>query len=229
MSDRPSPTRAKVDATSRRVISSQTGGDDGYTFFNAFDPCEPIGKLSGNLPHWRQEGVTYFVTFRTADSLPKEKVQQWILEREQWLRKNPEPHSNEQRYEYWQLFPARLQYWLDQSHGACVLGDPNLQRIVEQALQYFDGERYALRDEVVMPNHVHVIVTPIAEHLLSSIVQSWKSFTAHEINKRLHRQGAFWQKEAFDHIVRNTEPLQKFRDYIEGNRQCRRDFQSRVL
>jgi hypothetical protein len=29
-----------------------------------FDPNEPIENAAGNLPHWRQEGVTYFVTFR---------------------------------------------------------------------------------------------------------------------------------------------------------------------
>ena len=38
-----------------------------FTFFNAFDPAEPVGNVTGNLPHWRQRGATYFVTFRTAD------------------------------------------------------------------------------------------------------------------------------------------------------------------
>ena len=105
---------------------------------------------------------------------------------------------------------------------------PESRDIVESALGYFAGNRYELRDQVVMPNHVHVIVTPFGEHALSSIVQSWKSFTAHKISKALRRRGQFWQKESFDHIVRGLDSLQKFRDYIDGNRKCRRDLQSRI-
>ena len=218
----------KVDAISGRVGQNEKRRDAASTLFNAFDPSEPIGNLSGNLPHWRQDGATYFVTFRTADSLPREKLQQWLHEREAWLRKNPEPHSEAQRQEYWERFPARFQYWLDQGYGACELANPELRDIVESALGYFAGNRYELRDQVVMPTHVHVIVTPFGEQALSSIVQSWKSFTAHKINKALRRRGQFWQKESFDHIVRGVDSLQKFRDYIDENRKCRRDLQSRI-
>jgi REP element-mobilizing transposase RayT len=219
----------KVDATSSRVSQKEKRQDAASTFlFNAFDPDEPIGNLAGNLPHWRQDGATYFVTFRTADSLPQEKLRQWLEERSEWLRKNPGPHSETQRREYWERFPARFQYWLDQGHGACVLGQEALRTPVENALCYFGDDRYKLIDFVVMPNHVHVIVTPFGEHLLSSIVHSWKSFTANRINTVLDRRGAFWQKESFDHLVRSAESLQKFREYIDANRKCRRDFQSRV-
>ena len=188
-----------------------------FNLFNAFDPSEPVGNLLGNLPHWRQDGATYFVTFRTADSLPQEKLQQWLDEREEWLRKNPEPHSTAQRREYWERFPARFQYWLDQGHGACLLRQSKLRQVVEGALRHFDGTRYRLDEFVVMPNHVHVIVAPLGENLLSSVVHSWKSFTANKINEALHRRGAFWQKESFDHIVRSTDSLEKFRRYIEDN------------
>jgi REP element-mobilizing transposase RayT len=222
----------KVDATSSRV-SFKTKSDKrleaASTFFNPFDPSEPIANLYGNLPHWRQDGATYFVTFRTADSLPQEKLRRWLEERSEWMRKNPEPHSETQRHEYWERFPARFQYWLDQGYGACVLVQERLRLMVENALCYFDGDRYELRDYVVMPNHVHAIIAPLGAHLLSSIIHSWKSFTANKINQALNLRGAFWQKESFDHIVRSSESLEKFREYIEVNRKCRRDFQSRVF
>jgi len=217
-----------VDAISGRVGQNEKRRDAASTLFNAFDPSEPIGKLSGNLPHWRQDGATYFVTFRTTDSLPKQKIQQWVAERAEWLNQNPEPHSETQRQGYWERFPARFQYWLDQGYAACELANPESRDIVESALGYFAGNRYELRDQVVMPNHVHVIVTPFGEHGLSSIVQSWKSITAHKINKALRRRGQFWQKESFDHIVRGLDSLQKFRDYLDGNRKCRCDLQSRI-
>ena len=80
---------AKVDAASSRVAKNKKRLEAASTLFRAFDPSEPIAHLSGNLPHWRQEGTTYFVTFRTADSLPQEKMKQWLAERKTWLLQNP--------------------------------------------------------------------------------------------------------------------------------------------
>jgi len=207
----------KVDATSSRVSKDEKRLEAASTLFNAFDPDLPVDHLSGNLPHWRQESRTYFVTFRTADSLPQEKVNQWLVERAGWLRSNPEPHSEAQRREYWERFPARFHYWLDQGHGACVLRESDLQQVVESAMGYFNGNRYILSEFVVMPNHVHAIVTPLGAHLLSPIIHSWKSFTAKKINATLGRSGTFWQKESFDHIVRSAASLEKFRQYIRAN------------
>jgi len=59
-----------------------------------FDSSAPIGRLRGvNLPHWRQDGAMYFVTWRTADSMPRERVNQWNKERDAWLKAHPEPWS----------------------------------------------------------------------------------------------------------------------------------------
>jgi len=133
------------------------------------------------------------------------------------MRINPEPHCEAQRQEYWELFPTRFHRWLDEGHGACVLRQFELRNIVENALRYFDHDRYKLDEFIVMPNHVHVLVVPLGEHLLSGIVHSWKSFTASQINAALGQHGAFWQKESFDHIVRSTGSLEKFRQYIRDN------------
>ena len=95
--------------------------------------------------------------------------------------------------------------------------NPALRDIVESALHHFDGQRYELDEHVVMPNHIHVIVTPFGENLLSAIIHSWKSFTALKINSRLKQPGRLWQKESFDHIVRSADSLAKFRQYIRDN------------
>ena len=78
------------------------------TLVNYFDPVEPIAFLSGTLPHWRQRGATYFVTFRLADSLPQEKLARWKDERKQWMNAHREPHDVATRREYYELFPHRL-------------------------------------------------------------------------------------------------------------------------
>jgi len=73
--------------------------------FQFFDPSQPIEHLSGNLPHWRQDGVRYFVTFRLADSIPQDKLRQWQHEKDLWLKRNPPPRTAEQVSEFWRLFP----------------------------------------------------------------------------------------------------------------------------
>jgi REP element-mobilizing transposase RayT len=82
-----------------------------------------------------------------------------------------------------------------------------------------DGEqsfhRYQLHSFVVMPNHVHLLVTP---HIPAS---RWlgplKGFTAHEANRILSRSGPFWQDESYDHLVRSDAEFERIRDYIESN------------
>jgi len=106
---------------------------------------------------------------------------------------------------------------LDPSSGVCILRDPKLATIVENSMLYFQAERYALSAWCVMPNHVHGVVTPFVEHSLSEVLQSWKSYSAHEINRRLNRKGRVWQKESFDHLVRNEESFEKFVAYTEQN------------
>ncbi|MDP2647474.1 MAG: transposase [Desulfobacterales bacterium] len=185
--------------------------------FGYFHKDDDIINLSGNLPHWRQEGVTYFVTFRTADSLPQAKLRQWLEEKEAWLKQHPEPHNEATRKEFYELFPERLQLWLDQSYGECLLAQTKIKSTVETALKHFDGERYDVDEFVVMPNHVHVVVTPKSGHQLSDILHSWKSFTSNAINKETGKTGSFWQKESFDHIVRSSAQLEKIRFYIKAH------------
>jgi REP element-mobilizing transposase RayT len=182
-----------------------------------FDPDEPVSNMSGNLPHWRQEGTMYFVTFRLADSMPQEKLNQWIQERELWHKTHRAPYDKRAKQEYARLFPERFQKWLDAGYGECILDRREVKSLVENALNHFDGLRYDLDEFCIMPNHVHVLVVPLESYELSEILHSWKSYTSHEINKILKRKGIVWQKESFDHIVRNAEQLEKFRRYIQEN------------
>lgn len=91
--------------------------------------------------------------------------------------------------------------------------------MVESALLHFDGDRYDLIDYVIMPNHVHVLVSPKESHSMSSILHSWKRFTAREVNKLTGSSGQFWQHESFDHLVRGAGSLEGFIRYIRENPQ----------
>ncbi len=176
-----------------------------------------MSKPGRNLPHWRQEGTTYFVTFRLADSVPAARIKQFLAEREEWLALHPEPRLEADDREYHEKFANRLEKWLDAGAGSCVLRQSQAAGKVAAALRHFDGERYVLGHFVVMPNHVHVLVRPLAGHTLSEILKSWKSFTAREINQSLGRTGTLWQDESFDHVVRTPQALEQFAEYIRQN------------
>ena len=180
--------------------------------FTPFDKSRPASIESRHLPHWRQDGATYFVTFRLADSLPNEVYIRWKQEREAAVRA-----AGAASEPVMEKFREQMESQLDDAHGACWLKNPDVADMVENALRHFDGERYVLGRYVIMPNHVHLVVRPLMEHKLSDIIHAWKSFTAHEANQLLGREGEFWQDESFDHIVRNEASLEKFGRYIQEN------------
>jgi REP element-mobilizing transposase RayT len=204
-----SPARKSANAASPRNIPPLP--------FTAFDKSSPASIHTRHLPHWSQEGATYFVTFRLADSLPAGVVQDALRERDEFLRQQQHTLTPERREELEQFYQEKLQAELDKGLGACVLQDETNAAIVEQALRHFDGERYWLGHFVVMPNHVHLLVRPIMDHELSAILRSWKTFTAREINQRTGGSGQLWQHESFDHIVREEHELEKFSRYVTGN------------
>lgn len=182
-----------------------------------FDPRSDIENEARNLPHWRQTGRTYFVTFRLGDSLPADKLRELQIERAQFIESHPQPWTEEVRVELHQRFTDRCQRWLDAGYGSCVLREPAIAKIVADALLFFDGQRYKLLAWVVMPNHVHALVTPFDSYPLDKILHSWQSFTSLSIHRKLGLEGALWQHEGYDHIVRSPEALRGIARYIVLN------------
>jgi ATP-dependent DNA helicase DinG len=215
--ERASASKEKIGPKISSPTASAGAGKMPALPFTPFDADVPVAIYSRHLPHWRQDGATYFVTFRLGDSIPQPKLRQWERELEEWLQKYPEPHSTTQRAEYYEKFTERFHQWLDTGMGECWLRRPEISAVVENALKFFDGERYALGHYVIMPNHVHAIVRPVQEHLLKDILHSWKSFTANSANELLQRKGKFWQDESFDCIVRQGSQLDKIGFYIQEN------------
>ncbi len=198
------------------------------TPFVFYNPEGLVTKSRGHLPHWDQQVATYFITWRTADSLPKPVWETWRAERDSWLRAHDidptNPHwradmenlSAETRQDF-RRFSKLLETELDQGHGECPLKHPEFSKIVAASLHHFDGDRYQLGDFIVMPNHVHLVVGGLARGTMLKQVESWKKWTSLEINRALGRKGRFWQDESFDHLVRNGDSFQKYRRYIREN------------
>ena len=188
--------------------------DDEMQFY---DPEVQTEIYHRHLPHWSQAGRIYFVTFRQADSIPAARAEELGRERQAWRRSHPEPYTPAQWHQYHMLFSARVEQWLDHCEGSCILADPSCAEIVSDVMEASNGQRYGLDRWVVMPNHVHVLVTIREGFQLQKILQMWKSITAHAINRRMGRRGQFWQRESFDHIVRSLTHLERYRQYIRDN------------
>jgi REP element-mobilizing transposase RayT len=175
----------------------------------------------GVLPHLKREGGSYFITFRQAGSLPQEVLVRFKQERDTILAQAAtarRPLTWAEQEELFRWYSSRVDKYLDAGHGTCYLQDPALADIVAGAFRFFEGQRYELRAWVVMPNHAHVVVWPMPGQVLSGILHSWKSFTSHEINKRLPEKVApLWQSESYEHLIRNDEDLQRCCHYTLMN------------
>jgi REP element-mobilizing transposase RayT len=111
----------------------------------------------------------------------------------------------------------RIEAYLDRGAGSAFMNNPLIANEVQNALLFFDGTRYRLQAWVVMPNHVHALLTPFAGWELGDILHSWKSYTANECNKLLGRSDDFWQTETFDRYIRNEKHYYNAIRYIENN------------
>ena len=191
--------------------------DQGIPFW--FQPVRSseIIKWRRILPHFEQEGGTYFVTFRMADSVSRETQKNWTQARDLFMRLHPRPWDSKIQEEFRETISNRMEDLLDAGYGSCRLKDPVARGIVEDALLHFSGSRYHLDSFVIMPNHVHIIVCPISPFPLSKLIHSWKSYTAHQICDYFTLKSPFWLEEKCDHLVRNSFYLCRYRDYILEN------------
>ena len=158
----------------------------------------------GRLPHWNKDCGLYFVTFRTADSLPKQRLDEVRAE----LRRTGKADRIRQK---------QFEELLDCGAGQCPMKDLRCAGIVAETLRALDGKKYRLIAWCVMPNHVHFIARLLPGVTLSEVMHSVKSFSAKRINSVLKRQGSVWQREYYDRLIRDGDELGRARDYILRN------------
>jgi putative DNA methylase len=160
----------------------------------------------GYLPHFDADEISQSITLRLTGTLPQERVDVWRDE----LIHLPERHASAER-------SKRIEDSLDKGVGDCWLRDPRVAQLVEDALLHFDGERYHVHAWVIMPNHVHILMTPTDGYSLSGIIHTWKSYTAKQANRLLQRSGEFWQDDYFDRYIRDAQHYLAAIEYIETN------------
>jgi REP element-mobilizing transposase RayT len=159
-----------------------------------------MNRYERRLPHWDAVGQRMFVTFRLRGTLPVDRAFP------------PERVSGGRAF-------VAMDKLLDHARtGPVYLRQPEIARMVMAAI--LDGDirfhRYSLHSFVIMPNHVHMLVTPrvAAREWLRSL----KGFTGHEACRILGLvRTPFWQEESYDHVVRSDTEFLRIRRYIEWN------------
>jgi REP element-mobilizing transposase RayT len=172
----------------------------------------------GYLPHVKRQGASYFITFRLVDSLPKEVLLRFEHEHAEALRRLPAKANSEAAEDIHRELRRKIERYLDQGVGECHLRRPEIADLVADALRHFHSQQYLLDDWVVMPNHVHLMLWPMPNFTLSEILKSRKRHTARQANLILGRAGeSFWQRESYDHWIRNDDEKARIRRYIRMN------------
>jgi REP element-mobilizing transposase RayT len=94
---------------------------------------------------------------------------------------------------------------------------PGIAEMISQAIRFRETEmkHCRLHGWVVMPNHVHVLLTPLVP--VSKLTQSLKRYTAAEANRMLGIRGTFWQDESYDRVVRDGEEFGRVWRYVVMN------------
>ena len=174
------------------------------------NPDGHIQKHGDKLPHWQQGEVMQFVTFRLGDALPKSKIDQWKEQRRRWLLTYPKPWDPETGREYHRRFTRKIEFWLDQGEGSCLLKVPTTRSHLSESLMRFQGEKVDQHAWVIMPNHVHLLFKPVAP--LPKLIEAWKSVSA-----RANGQGPIWQRNYRDTLIGDGDHFANAVRYIRKN------------
>jgi putative DNA methylase len=151
------------------------------------------------LPHLETSDRPLFVTFRLRGSLPAHR---------------PFPAANLTSGE---AFIA-IDRLLDEARsGPTFLRQPAVAQAVVASIMHGTGiGHYEMHSWVIMPNHVHLLLTPRVS--LSRLLGSLKTATATRANLLLGRTGQpFWQDESYDHVARSDDESRRIQRYIENN------------
>lgn len=185
--------------------------------FRGLHPDFPIRMYQRHLPHWRQDGATYAVTFRQADSIPQEQLRTLKRWRDVWEQQHPEPRSELEWKRFAQEISNQTERWMDEGYGSCVFRQPKFSEMMSNSLLHFQNRHHFTSCFTVMANHVHAVIRPLTGFELEDCLQRIKQYVSLRVNQFLEREGALWEEESHDRIVRDEEHLWNVVQYIGRN------------
>ncbi len=102
--------------------------------------------------------------------------------------------------------------------GRAIFQVPEIADILVKTLsQYRDQGAYLLHEFVVIPDHLHLLVTPGPTTSLEKTVQLIKGGSSHRIHKERNQKMEIWQEGFYDWTIRDENDWQTKVDYIRMN------------
>ena len=121
--------------------------------FRGLDEYLPVHRYERHLPHWRQDGATYFVTFSLADALPANKQHEIESMRREWEHRHQPPRNEQDWQDYASTVYAFGERALDAGYGRCWFQHSCYVIELQRSLLHFHQQRYELGCYVAMFNH----------------------------------------------------------------------------
>ena len=163
-----------------------------------------------NLPHWQPKGATLFFTYRLAGSLPKSVLEKLRREKDLAYEKIAEdvhqtPKGKELRDSIKRSIFLKYEEALEsQNTGPQWLDHPTIAELVSEAILHRHNKEYDLVCFSIMSNHVHQLTINTRSDLpIYKAIGELKKWSGRNANEIVGRRGKFWQRESFDHVVRN--------------------------
>ncbi|HOZ01974.1 MAG TPA: transposase [Candidatus Syntrophosphaera sp.] len=177
---------------------------------------ELIARHRRHLPHLQLTHRIYSLTWRLAFTLPSDIIA--LLD----SFRSSDPGSEGSIQAEYNDQMKRYDEYLAQCHSDLSICDADIGPKICSALEYYDGQDYQLHAYCLMPNHVHMLLKPLADafgkhSLISNIVQKIKSYTAKQINRQKGTTGKVWNEEYFDRYIRDYDDYYATAAYILDN------------
>jgi putative transposase len=100
---------------------------------------------------------------------------------------------------------------------ALLQSDPSATLLIDVLYHYRKEGKYLLHEFVIMPDHVHLLITVGAEMTVEKAVQFIKGGFAFRAGRELGFRAPVWQKGFSEVRVTSTEALSGIQAYIQSN------------
>ncbi len=91
----------------------------------------------------------------------------------------------------------------------------NAELMIATLFRYRDQRRFALHAFVIMPDHLHVLITPAQDHNISSCLQLIKGGYSFIVRKQF--PGEVWHAGYHEHRIRDLDDFEAQKHYIAQN------------
>ncbi|MDE0013397.1 MAG: transposase [Candidatus Poribacteria bacterium] len=134
------------------------------------------------------------------------------------MQQNPNKGHSQLRKGRISIPGAYYSITLAASNREQILTTPGAPTLIFQCFDWLESnERLEWLCIMIMPDHIHTVFQLQNKQTLPQLIQSFKRFTAKQINVKLARTGAVWQENYYDHGIRRDASLNAIIRYCYEN------------